>query len=308
MMPYLYSMNAKAAIEGTPLVQPMYWDFPKHDEAYQVRNQFLFGSELLVMPITSPADPRLHLAKVRGWLPPGRYIDIFNGVVYDGNRELVVSRSLEGYPAFAREGSIIPLDAEAEPANGGENPSAFEVLVVVGADGSFDITEDNGTGTNAEEAKFTTTPITYTQSTGTVQIGPSQASAPSKSPATRDWCVRFLGSSVFESIKVIIDSSEIKAKGQKVSNGFLVQLGQVKDGSKVVVEVGKDPQLARNDVPALIFPFLHHAKLPFKVKEDIWEEVTAKRSKMIQVSSLSALDIDRNLLDAVLEYVLADSR
>ena len=308
MLPYLYSMNEKAAVEGAPIVQPMYWDYPKREEAYRVRNQYLFGSELIVMPITAPADPKLHLGRVRGWLPPGRYVDIFNGAVYDGDRELWINRSLEGYPVFAREGSIIPLDAAAEPVNGGENPDSFEVLIAVGADGKFEIVEDDGTGSNADEAKWTRTPIEYTQSAGTVQIGPTQATTPYALTETRDWSLRFLGLSKPETLRVLVDGFEVDVAGEKASNGFFVKVGKISRDSKVVVELGENPQFGQNDVTAFIFPFLNHAKLEFGLKEAIWTVVTAKVPKTTQVSRLSALEMDRNLLDAVLEYVLADSR
>jgi hypothetical protein len=301
-------MNEKAAVEGTPIVQPMYWDYPKREEAYRVRNQYLFGSELIVMPITAPADPKLHLAKVRGWLPPGRFVDIFNGAVYDGDRELWISRSLEGYPVFAREGSIIPLDATAQPFNGGENPDGFEVLIAVGADGKFEVMEDDGSGSNAEEAKWTRTPILYTQSSGTVRIGPTQGFAISTSTEAREWSLRFVGLSKPETLRVLVDGFEIDITGENVSNAFLVKVGKISRDSKVVVELGDNPQLSQNDVSAFVFPFLHHAKLQFGLKEEIWKVVTAKVPKTIQVSRLSALQMDRNLLDAVLEFVLADSQ
>ncbi|KAG0652926.1 Alpha-xylosidase [Hyphodiscus hymeniophilus] len=306
MLPYLYSMNEKAAVDNSPLVQPMYWDYPKRDEAYDVRNQYMFGSELIVIPITAPADPKLQLGRVRGWLPPGRYVDIFNGCVYDGDRGLWINRSLEEYPVFAREGSIVPLDASAEPVNGGENPGSFEILIAVGADGKFDIMEDDGTGSNAEEAKWARTSIIYTQSKGCVQIEPALSSTPIPTEA-REWNVRFLALSKPESLRVLVDGFEVDVVGEKVSNGFLVKLGKISRDSKVSVEVGENPRFGRNDASAFIFPFLHHAKLEFALKERIWDIITSGVSKTIQVSRLSALDMDRTLLDAVLEFVLADS-
>ena len=57
LLPYLHTMNHRAAREGAPLVQPMYWSHPASAEAYEVPNQFMFGSELLVAPITAPAGP-----------------------------------------------------------------------------------------------------------------------------------------------------------------------------------------------------------------------------------------------------------
>ncbi len=63
LVPYLHTMNWRAAREGKPLVQPMYYRYPETPAAYEVPNQFEFGSELLVAPITAPRSRSLR--------PPG---------------------------------------------------------------------------------------------------------------------------------------------------------------------------------------------------------------------------------------------
>ena len=57
LVPYLHTMNHRAASEGRPLVEPLYHRWPSADEAYDQPNQFLFGSELVVAPLTTPARP-----------------------------------------------------------------------------------------------------------------------------------------------------------------------------------------------------------------------------------------------------------
>jgi len=289
MLPYLYTENAKAALEGTPLVQPMYWDWPNREEAYRVPNQYLFGSEMIVVPITSPQDPKLKLARVRGWLPPGRYVDIFNGIVYEGDRELWISRPLKAYPVLAKEGAIIPLDAAHVPANGGDNPEAFEILIVVGADGEYEIMEDDGTGSMVKN--WTRTAITYTQKTGVVEIGPL--------PVKRDISLRFVALKAPSTIKVLIDGAEKKVTPEVVSNGLLIDLGSVNE--KATVDLGGVPQLEQQDVSAMIRPILADAQIDYDLKEEIWKIVT---SKVQVVSRLVALDMDESLRDAVLEYIL----
>ena len=146
LLPYLHTMNHRAARHGEPLVRPMYWAYPAAPEAYDVPNQFTFGTELMVAPITTPHDRRTQLASVRTWLPPGRWTDILTGLVYDGDREIVMHRDLETIPVLAAAGAIIPLSAATSPGNDPGNPSALEILVVVGAHGAFDLIEDDGTG------------------------------------------------------------------------------------------------------------------------------------------------------------------
>ncbi len=145
MIPYLYTMNVRLAVEDEPLVQPLYWGYPKEKDAQSNRNQYFFGSELMVAPVTTPRNRTTGMGSVKAWLPPnGRHVDIFTGTVYDGGRMLNVYRQLDDYPVFAHEGSIIPLDAAEVPANGGPNTKEYEVIVVVGQDGKFSIIEDLG--------------------------------------------------------------------------------------------------------------------------------------------------------------------
>ena len=66
LIPYLYTMNWRTHSEGRALCEPMYYEWPEHAEAYTVPNEFLFGSELIVAPITQPVDSKTNLAGVRG--------------------------------------------------------------------------------------------------------------------------------------------------------------------------------------------------------------------------------------------------
>ncbi|KAL2209632.1 hypothetical protein CC79DRAFT_1356701 [Sarocladium strictum] len=194
LIPYLYTMNIRAAKNGEPLVQPLYWRYPHNDAAYKHRNQYFFGSQILVTPITSPQAVGAKLGRVEGWLPFGTWVDYFSGTVYRGKRELSFSRPIDEYPVFLRQGSIVPLDITETPENGGGNPSGFEIVVVVGADGSFDILEDpadskdsDQTGKSGKEEHVDCIPISYTQSTGRLDIGPLQSTTSTQKTKSLDW-------------------------------------------------------------------------------------------------------------------------
>ena len=188
LLPYLHTMNHRARREACRSSQPHVLVAPGAAEAYEVPNQFLFGSELLVAPITTPARPgTLPWAGARlaaaGQLV-GRAVP---GWATTGGRELLLHRDLTTIPVLARAGAIVPLDAAEVPANGAGQPCALEVLVVVGADGTFEIVEDDGTGTGTAVA-----PRSRSRSaTGTVTPGPRPARG---LPAgRRTWTVTFLG-------------------------------------------------------------------------------------------------------------------
>lgn len=142
LIPYLYSMNYLTHREGLPLVRPMYYDIDC-PEAYLVPNQYRFGTQMTVCPITAPADGGTLLGCFDAWIPRGVYYDFFNGRRYTGGRRMKLYRDLSANPVLVSAGAVIPLDADGE-SNGAANPEVIELHVWPGADGSFDLYEDAG--------------------------------------------------------------------------------------------------------------------------------------------------------------------
>ena len=118
MLPYLYTMNYRAAFEGMPLVEPMYWADPNNPQAYEVPDEFRFGTELLVAPIVSDNDDSAQLGSTEAWLPQGEWYDFFDGRRYvsagESGRRLEVWRAIDRMPVFAKAGGIVPLQQLGE--------------------------------------------------------------------------------------------------------------------------------------------------------------------------------------------------
>ena len=87
----------------------MYYSHPERDGAYKCDNQYWFGSEFFVSPITEKADPVTFLGKTWVWFPEGEWIDAFNGFVYRGEQRMEVFRGIEQFPIFAKAGAIVPM-------------------------------------------------------------------------------------------------------------------------------------------------------------------------------------------------------
>jgi alpha-glucosidase (family GH31 glycosyl hydrolase) len=306
LLPYLYTMNVRAAVEGLPLVQPMYWGYPESEEAYNVPNQYLFGSDLIVASITSPQDQKSRRSQVRAWLPPGRHVDIFTGTVYDGDRRLWLNRKLTEYPVFAPEGAIIPLDAHSALENGCKDPTTIELLVVVGADGSFEIVSDDGHGQYTDQIQFRHTPISFYQHSGELHIGPT--SGIETSTNDHEWQVRFLGYSSSGKIQVQSGEEINNIDGEKVSNGLLVKLGSHSDNTKIVVKLENRPSMNVHTPAAQIVDFLRGAQIEMDMKDCIRVIVESPKSRLVQVGELQTLGLDTAVLNPILEFLLADSR
>jgi alpha-glucosidase (family GH31 glycosyl hydrolase) len=164
LLPYLATMNLRAHAEGEPLVQPMYYDHPDEAAAYDVPNQFMFGSELLVAPITSPADRDTGLGRVKAWLPDGTWTDVFTGQTYTGGRSLYLHRDLTSIPVLAKAGAIVPKAPEDSVLDGTGLPSVVELTVYPGADGDFTLAEDN------DDDRWALTRVTYDDASGEVTV------------------------------------------------------------------------------------------------------------------------------------------
>ena len=62
LIPYLYSMNKKTYAEGRCLTEPMYYENPDDDRAYECPNEYYFGTEMIVCPITEKVNEKTGLA------------------------------------------------------------------------------------------------------------------------------------------------------------------------------------------------------------------------------------------------------
>lgn len=141
LIPYIFSMNHRCHKDGIVLCEPMYYSYPNDKNAYEFPNQYLFGSELIVCPITSPQNKENGMGSVNAWIPDGEYTDIFTLQKYKGSQVLTLNRELYSIPVLAKAGAVIPLSCDK--GNSVSNPEMLEVWVFKG-NNRFVMYEDNG--------------------------------------------------------------------------------------------------------------------------------------------------------------------
>ncbi|MDT2851711.1 glycoside hydrolase family 31 protein [Lactococcus lactis] len=141
LIPYLFSANIRTAKEGRALIEPMYYEYPLAEQAYKYKNQYLFGSELMISPITKKSDCILKMSGVSIWFPEGTWFDFFTGQIYEGGVELKIFREKKQYPVFARAGSIIPLSKN--PLAKEKVPSELVWYVFPGKPGEYELLEES---------------------------------------------------------------------------------------------------------------------------------------------------------------------
>ncbi|MGX7231467.1 TIM-barrel domain-containing protein [Enterococcus italicus] len=144
LLPYLYTANVKTHENGEPLMQPMYYRYPEVDASYRTRNQYFFGSELLVAPITQAMDRQTELGKVAVFLPVGDWFDFFRNCRYEGDTTITMYRWLNDIPVLAKAGAIVPLDAHPEQTKANELPTTIRWEIFPGSSNQYELIEDEG--------------------------------------------------------------------------------------------------------------------------------------------------------------------
>lgn len=160
LIPYIYTMDYRTHKDGISLCEPMYYTY-KTADAFTVRNEYKFGSELIVAPITQRQFKENNMGGAQVYIPEGRWVDIFTNQAYNGSRTLMLQRDLDTIPVLAKEGAIIPMSAEE--GNSVENPKKFEIWAFSG-NSEFTLIEDNAKVDFEEHLCKTTFKISYENS------------------------------------------------------------------------------------------------------------------------------------------------
>ena len=309
LIPYTYTMNRRAALESVPLCEPMYYRDPDQWEAYRVPNQYRFGSELLVCPITRPADRATGLGSVTAWLPQGRWVDFFTGLVYEGGRKLALHRPREVFPVLAKAGAIVPLDGR-ETGNDTGNPPVLELNVFAGADGSFSLWEDDGVGDGRDPARWAETVLTFTWGeTARLTIAPARGNTAAL-PQNRSYRLRLVGMGSDCVLSAQADGAPLELRAVRYDAGTAAWTCTLPaaDPAAALTVTAAHAALADNDVCGRAFALLDRAEIAFDTKSAVMdriEELNSGRSAASILGELLTMDLPGNLLPALSELLTA---
>ena len=235
LIPYIYSINRLTHTEGRALCEPMYYSYPNDKAAYEVPNQFFFGGELIVSPITKPADKRTFLAPSKVWLPKGRWTDWYTGRIYEGGHFITMYRDLNALPVLAKEGAIIPL-SQNRKTNDWSNPEKLTIRIFRGTN-RFTLYEDDGETMNFENGAFAETILSVKETDRDLLFKINAAKGDlSILPDRREWELVFDDISMVKKITVRVCGTEIPVSPQYKGGKTVITLPSVPVDADVEVE------------------------------------------------------------------------
>lgn len=284
LFPYIYTMNYRTHTQRLPLVEPMYYLYPKCSAAYEVPTQFMFGTELMVAPITEPNNKIDNLGRADVWLPKGDWFDFETGLHYysEKGRRMEVFRDNASYPIFAKAGAIVPMCSHYEHDNRIINDENIELFVFPGKSNSFTLYEDAGEYSDYKNGAYATTEFKLEYGEKAVFTINSAKGDLSLIPAKRNYKIHLRGFNKNVSIKVVIDGKKLDTVGLLYQgNTHTLDIAVNDVTSKIEVAITGEELITDNgNVDKLIYDLLCKAQLPFDRKDAIYKAATNKADSL----------------------------
>ena len=170
LLPYIYSTAGDCVLNDGSMMRALVMDYRADRKASLLNDEYLFGRNLLVKPVTDPLytwkdrqkrgheiypDIRQASAPVKVYLPKGnRWYDFWTNEVLEGGQDVLRPCPIDIMPVYVKAGTILPFGPEVQYSSE-QAWDDLEIRVYPGTDGSFTLYEDEGDNYNYEKGKYT---------------------------------------------------------------------------------------------------------------------------------------------------------
>ena len=142
LLPYLYSAVHECCETGLPIMRALWLHYPDDAAAVARGDEYLWGRDILVAPVTEKGATSRRL-----YLPRGAWCDYWTNEKQEGGREINRPVELETMPLYVRAGTVLPVGPLKQyTAETVDEP--LSLVVYPGADGACTVYEDDGLSFN----------------------------------------------------------------------------------------------------------------------------------------------------------------
>lgn len=103
LMPYLYAQAKITSNSGLPMMRSMVLEFPDNPACRTLDQQYMLGDNLLIAPIFNESGD------VTYYLPQGKWTNLLNFKVIEGNNYITENHGFMTLPLMVRENCILPI-------------------------------------------------------------------------------------------------------------------------------------------------------------------------------------------------------
>ena len=185
LLPYIYSLSGAVVQEDGMIMRPLVMDFASDRKAILLDNEYMFGKNILVRPVTDPlytkkvegnkgvatvSDVAKASSPVKVYLPKGtKWIDFWTNETVEGGREINRECPIHILPLYIKAGSILPLGPKVQYSDE-KKWDNLDICIYPGADGEFTLYEDEFDNYNYEKGMFSTIRFQWDDETRTLTI------------------------------------------------------------------------------------------------------------------------------------------
>jgi alpha-D-xyloside xylohydrolase len=171
LLPYIYSEAWQVSSKGSTIARPLVMDFKDDTEAVKQPYEYMFGKSLLVAPVTEAGitQAAVYLPKAAGWF------NFWTGQAYTGGQTIQAAAPQDQIPVFVKAGSILPMGKTMQ-YTGELLADTLDIKVYSGANGSFELYEDEGDNYNYEKGRYSTIKFIWNNTANTLLIAQRKGS------------------------------------------------------------------------------------------------------------------------------------
>ena len=308
LIPYLYSEAFIYYKYGSPIIQPLYYKYPKIYDEPNYKNQYFLGSEMLVCPITKKKNTIMNRVVQRMFIPEGVWYEFESGKKYIGNRYYMSFYKDEDYPVFCREGAIIPLSLDS----GTNIPNNMEIVVMPGADGHYNLYEDDGLSMNYKNNSFAMTEINFSYQKEKYELIINHTGYTDILPPTRNYRIRFKNTKQANFINILSGLRSIPGNYYIEKNDLIIDIKDVSTSSNIKIEISDDNsienstiRLINEDINGIIEDLEIETYLKEKIGSVLFSNLSIKK-KRIAIRKLKKYKIEEKFIKMflnLLEYI-----
>ena len=309
LIPYLYSENYRYSKGGVPLIQPLYYQYPKFYDDPMYSNEYYFGSQLFISPIVSHKDYVMNRTIHRFFLPEGVWYDHVTGKKFPGGRKYVSFFREEDYPVFAKAGAIIPMSMNTED-NYIDSPKDLEIQIFPGHNNVYNLYEDDGISNEYENGKYLLTNIEYNYMPNnyTVIIRPI-AGVKGIIPDTRNYKINFRNTKQSNSVLTYVNNSKVENNTFVSGNDFIVEIKDVPTLEQLTINCkGTDIEIdalriINDDIEGILNDLPIQTEIKEHIDRIIFNPNTNIKQKRLQIRRINSKKLERKYVELFLKLL-----
>jgi len=283
LVPYIYNECYSYHKYGVPLIQPLYYKYPKiYDEPNYV-NQYFFGSKIMISPIVKRKNTEMNRVVQRIFIPNGIWYDYSSGKKFTGNKYYMNFYKDEDYPIFVKEGSIIPMSLDKDT----NCPKNMEIQIFPaenGLYGSYELYEDDGISLRADrECLITKFNLDKYENGYRFIITPKEGHL---NLENRNYLLRFRNMKKPERVIIYQDGKTISNTYEIEKNDLVIKLENTNIYSPVEVNIiGKNLEIEienviNEEIEGILYDLEIETTLKNKIDSIIFSELDVKKKRI----------------------------